>query len=158
MTDPAAPSDGSAAPPTVVRRRTHPLSPLIAAVRTVGVLIGAMVVFGNEGVRDAASATGGLLGLLILLGSAAVLLLQGLHPAQQTVLAIGQKLKAGDLGEGSVALDGGRIAVDAEGRTSNPKVWAGGDCTGTGLDLTVEAVAAGRDAARSIDSALRATA
>lgn len=74
----------------------------------------------------------------------------------QLFLAIGQTLVAADLGEGAVALSGGRIGVDAEGRTSNPKVWAGGDCTDRGRDLTVEAVAAGRDAARSIDRALRA--
>lgn len=73
----------------------------------------------------------------------------------QVLLAIGQTLRSRDLGEGSVTLDGGRIAVDAEGRTSNPKVWAGGDCTNRGRDLTVEAVAAGRDAARSIDRTLR---
>jgi len=79
-------------------------------------------------------------------------------PCDQVFKAIGQTLVAEDLGNGGVTLARGRIEVDAEGRTSNPKVWAGGDCTGTGLDLTVEAVAAGRDAARSIDSALRATA
>jgi dihydropyrimidine dehydrogenase (NAD+) subunit PreT len=35
-------------------------------------------------------------------------------------------------------------------------VWAGGDCTGTGEDLTVTAVAQGRDAAESIHRALTA--
>jgi glutamate synthase (NADPH/NADH) small chain len=75
--------------------------------------------------------------------------------ADQVLLAIGQTLAPDGLGEGTVALANGRIAVDAAGRTSNPKVWAGGDCTGAGRDLTVEAVAAGRDAARSIDTALR---
>ena len=39
-----------------------------------------------------------------------------------------------------VALAGGKIAVDAEGRTSLEKVWAGGDCATGGDDLTVTAV------------------
>lgn len=77
-------------------------------------------------------------------------------PCDQVFKAIGQTLVADDLGQGGVTLAKGRIEVDAEGRTANPKVWAGGDCTGSGLDLTVEAVAAGRDAARSIDRALGA--
>ena len=37
----------------------------------------------------------------------------------------------------SIALEGGRIKVDAEGRTSLAKVWAGGDCVFGGDDLTV---------------------
>ena len=40
---------------------------------------------------------------------------------------------------------GGKIEVDAEGRTSMAKVWAGGDCATGGDDLTVTAVAEGRD-------------
>ena len=52
------------------------------------------------------------------------------------------------------ALRGGRIEVDAEGRTSLPGVWAGGDCTFGGQDLTVEAVEHGKIAAHSIDRAL----
>ena len=72
MTDlPAA----GASLPDGPHRRTHPLSPVIAAVRTVGVLIGAIVVFGSQGVRDVASAVGGLVGLLILLGSVLVVLI-----------------------------------------------------------------------------------
>ncbi|QJT79696.1 dihydropyrimidine dehydrogenase [Kosakonia sp. MUSA4] len=53
-----------------------------------------------------------------------------------------------------VALSGGRIAVDEEGRTSLPGVWAGGDCCADGLDLTVDAVKQGKAAARSILLAL----
>jgi glutamate synthase (NADPH/NADH) small chain len=71
--------------------------------------------------------------------------------------AIGQSFEAGPLnGAGAtVLLDKGRIKVDAEGRTSNPKVWAGGDCVADAReDLTVAAVAAGRDAAESIHRAL----
>jgi len=56
----------------------------------------------------------------------------------------------------TIALDGGRIAVDEEGRTSMAKVWAGGDCVNAGDDLTVTAVSQGRDAAESIHSALSA--
>ncbi|MDB5507077.1 MAG: dihydropyrimidine dehydrogenase [Devosia sp.] len=69
----------------------------------------------------------------------------------QVFKAIGQTL-ASD-GEG-VELAGGKIAVDREGRTSNPKVWAGGDCATGGDDLTVTAVAEGRDAAESINRML----
>jgi dihydropyrimidine dehydrogenase (NAD+) subunit PreT len=66
----------------------------------------------------------------------------------QVFKAIGQTL-ASD-GEG-VTLAGGKIAVDAEGHTSMAKVWAGGDCATGGDDLTVTAVAEGRDAAESIN-------
>jgi len=43
--------------------------------------------------------------------------------------------------------------VSETGRTSHAKVWAGGDCT-PGEDLTVVAVAEGRDAAEDIHKAL----
>lgn len=77
--------------------------------------------------------------------------------ADQVFKAIGQSFEAAPLnGSGAtIALDKGRIKVDAEGRTSNPKVWAGGDCVADAReDLTVAAVAAGRDAAESIHRAL----
>lgn len=48
----------------------------------------------------------------------------------------------------------GRIAVNEDGQTSLPGVWAGGDCT-EGQDLTVEAVADGKRAAEAIDRALK---
>ena len=66
----------------------------------------------------------------------------------QVMKAIGQTL-ASD-GEG-VMLAGGKIEVDGEGRTSVDGVWAGGDCATGGDDLTVTAVAEGRDAAESIN-------
>lgn len=50
----------------------------------------------------------------------------------------------------------GRIAVDGEGRTSVPGVWAGGDCAAEGRDLTVEAVEDGKRAAESIHLTLTA--
>jgi dihydropyrimidine dehydrogenase (NAD+) subunit PreT len=40
------------------------------------------------------------------------------------------------------------------GRTALPKVWAGGDCAAGGEDLTVTAVAEGRDAAEDIHATL----
>ncbi len=66
----------------------------------------------------------------------------------QVLTAIGQTLATD--GEG-VTLAGGKIEVDEEGRTSMAKVWAGGDCATGGDDLTVTAVAEGRDAAEGIN-------
>ncbi len=58
----------------------------------------------------------------------------------------------------AIALENGRIKVDEEGRTSLAKVWAGGGCVvGAREDLTVSAVAAGRDAAESIHRELSAS-
>ncbi len=74
--------------------------------------------------------------------------------ADQLLVAIGQQLEATGLGS-LVRLDGGRIWTDADGRTSADKVWAGGDCTNNGDDLTVTAVAQGRDAAEAINETLR---
>ena len=72
-----------------------------------------------------------------------------------TVLkAIGQTLWLVDPSLATLTLRAGRIAVDAEGRTSLANVWAGGDCTWGGQDLTVEAVEHGKIAAHSIDRAL----
>jgi len=79
-------------------------------------------------------------------------------PADQVFKAIGQQFEADDLnGSGpSLALEKGRIKVDAEGRTSMNNVWAGGDCVVDAReDLTVSAVAAGRDAAESINRFLQ---
>ena len=56
----------------------------------------------------------------------------------------------------ALRLDGGKIAVTGAGRTSLPGVWAGGDCAAGGNDLTVTAVAEGRDAAEDIHAALMA--
>jgi dihydropyrimidine dehydrogenase (NAD+) subunit PreT len=74
----------------------------------------------------------------------------------QVFKAIGQTLDAGAISDGArmIELVGGRIKVDAEGRTSSPEIWAGGDCVAAGDDLTVTAVAQGRDAAESIHRAL----
>lgn len=72
--------------------------------------------------------------------------------ADQIFKAIGQTLE--DEHVEGLALTGGRITIDDEGRTSNPKIWAGGDCAAGGDDLTVTAVAHGRDAAESISKML----
>jgi dihydropyrimidine dehydrogenase (NAD+) subunit PreT len=69
--------------------------------------------------------------------------------ADQVMKAIGQTLVAEGL-----ALTGGKIAVTGAGRTSVPGVWAGGDCAAGGEDLTVTAVAEGRDAAEDIHAHL----
>jgi dihydropyrimidine dehydrogenase (NAD+) subunit PreT len=75
-------------------------------------------------------------------------------PADMVLAAIGQSFADEPLGN-TVALSGGRIVVDAERRTSMPGVWAGGDCVFGGQDLTVAAVEDGKQAALSIDRALR---
>jgi glutamate synthase (NADPH/NADH) small chain len=72
-------------------------------------------------------------------------------PADQIFRAIGQSLTPPT----NIALDGRKIRVDATGRTSVEGVWAGGDCT-PGEDLTVVAVAEGRDAAEDIHATLSA--
>jgi len=71
-------------------------------------------------------------------------------PADQCLMAIGQTLTVGEVPD----LDGGKIAVTGAGRTSLDRVWAGGDCASGGDDLTVTAVAEGRDAAEDIHVAL----
>ncbi len=71
--------------------------------------------------------------------------------ADQVLKAIGQTLNG--VPEG-LAVAGGKIAVDATGRTSVKGVWAGGDCASGGEDLTVTAVAQGRDAAEDMHAAL----
>ena len=75
--------------------------------------------------------------------------------ADMVLTAIGQVFEARPLGV-ALTLQDGRIATDAEGHTSHPKVWAGGDCRHGGRDLTVEAVEHGKVAAIAIDRALRA--
>ena len=78
--------------------------------------------------------------------------------ADQVFKAIGQAFEPSSLnGSGpGIAMEGGRIVVDDQGRTSLARVWAGGDCILGGEDLTVSAVAQGRDAAESIHRALTA--
>ena len=70
--------------------------------------------------------------------------------ADQVFSAIGQTLVT----DGGLALDGRKISVTGAGRTSRDGVWAGGDCASGGDDLTVTAVAEGRDAAMDIYATL----
>ncbi|MGA0281592.1 MAG: FAD-dependent oxidoreductase, partial [Paracoccaceae bacterium] len=72
-------------------------------------------------------------------------------PADQVLKAIGQTLEdTPDL----VKTDGRKIEVGENGRTSHPAIWAGGDCASGGDDLTVTAVAEGRNAAEDIHRTL----
>jgi len=71
--------------------------------------------------------------------------------ADHVFKAIGQTLQGAPT---VLTLEGGKIAIDATGRTSLAGVWAGGDCATGGEDLTVTAVQQGRDAADDIHAAL----
>ncbi|UWQ92807.1 NAD(P)-dependent oxidoreductase [Rhodobacteraceae bacterium M382] len=71
--------------------------------------------------------------------------------ADQIFKAIGQTLEGAPEG---LEIEGRKIKVDDAGRTSVAGVWAGGDCASGGEDLTVTAVAEGRDAAMDIHSSL----
>jgi len=66
--------------------------------------------------------------------------------------AIGQNLHL-DQAEGLV-IKNGRIIVDNEQKTSLKNVYAGGDCTNGGEDLTVQAVYEGKKAAEHINAQL----
>ena len=73
-------------------------------------------------------------------------------PADMVLKAVGQVFVPDPLHQGStlaLTLDGGRIAVDADRRTSIADVFAGGDCI-PGVDLTVAAVQDGKIAAEAI--------
>jgi glutamate synthase (NADPH/NADH) small chain len=73
-------------------------------------------------------------------------------PADQLFKAIGQRLEAAPDG---LDITSGKISVTGAGRTSRAGVWAGGDCASGGDDLTVTAVAEGRDAAEDIHTILQ---
>jgi len=68
-------------------------------------------------------------------------------PADLVLKAVGQILVPEPAA--GVAVEAARIMVDADGRTSVPGVYAGGDCT-PGPDLTVQAVQDGKRAAEAI--------
>ena len=78
--------------------------------------------------------------------------------ADLVLTAAGQSFSDGPFAGATAipAFTNGRIAIDDEYRTSLPHVFAGGDCVGRGEDLTVQAVAHGRDAAHAIDRFLSA--
>lgn len=98
------------------------------------------------GVRFAATAMEG--GRLVETGERFVI------AADMVLKAIGQTYVPEPVGQ-SIALTGGRIATDEDGRTSLARVWAGGDCRAGGRDLTVEAVEHGKVAAISIHATLQ---
>lgn len=71
--------------------------------------------------------------------------------ADQVFKAIGQTLQGAPEG---LKIEGGKISVSETGQSSIKGVWAGGDCATGGDDLTVTAVAEGRDAAMDIHASL----
>jgi len=78
-------------------------------------------------------------------------------PVDLVVLAIGQATHTDFLSGGKVDLEKGRIVVNRiNGQTSNPKYFAGGDCTNGGREV-VDAVADGKRAGIGIAMYLEAT-
>lgn len=72
------------------------------------------------------------------------------------ILAIGQATHTDFLGAGKLKLERGRVIIDrATGQTSNPKYFAGGDCTNGGREV-VDAVADGKRAGKGIAAWLEA--
>lgn len=78
-------------------------------------------------------------------------------PADMVLKAVGQVFCHDPISGEEIAIENGRIMVDADYRTSMKGVYAGGDCT-AGEDLTVAAVRDGRDAAEAINAALSSAA
>ena len=78
--------------------------------------------------------------------------------ADMVFKAIGQLLEPIDVNRNiQFELEAGRLRVDAERRTSQLGIWAGGDCVSDGDDLTVSAVQDGKLAAQSIHKFLNDT-
>lgn len=73
---------------------------------------------------------------------------------ERVLTAIGQQFDA-SAAQKIINLEKGRIKVDAERKTSDAKIWAGGDCIAGGEDLTVAAVQDGKLAAESIHLSLK---
>lgn len=76
-------------------------------------------------------------------------------PCDMAVVAVGQAKAVDWLARTfpGLALEGGRVKVDGQGRTSLPGLYAGGDCVNGGKEV-VNAVAEGKAAARAIDADL----
>jgi glutamate synthase (NADPH/NADH) small chain len=74
-------------------------------------------------------------------------------PADLILKAIGQRFDPAPLAGAGLAMTGGRIAVDPNGATSLPRVFAGGDCI-PGPDLTVHCVQDGKRSAAAIHALL----
>ncbi len=74
--------------------------------------------------------------------------------ANQVFSAIGQVLDASSLADSGLALEGRRITVNEDRKTSLGNVWAGGDCVVGGQNLTVSSVDDGNVAAAAINAFL----
>ncbi|HEX6740022.1 MAG TPA: NAD(P)-dependent oxidoreductase [Vicinamibacteria bacterium] len=76
-------------------------------------------------------------------------------PCDMAITAVGQSRQAEWLASAfpGLALEGGRVKIDAQGRTSVARVYAGGDCVNGGKEV-VNAVADGKAAARALDEDL----
>ncbi|MFB6286306.1 MAG: FAD-dependent oxidoreductase [Candidatus Bipolaricaulia bacterium] len=78
-------------------------------------------------------------------------------PADTVVLALGQRKRTDFFTQiKGLELTNDLVAVDENFRTSNPRVFAGGDCTNGGATV-VEAIAHGKTAARAIDAQIEPT-
>jgi len=75
-------------------------------------------------------------------------------PADSVFMAIGQTFDSGPLKGATLDMQSGRVRVNGERRSSDPSIWAGGDCIAGGEDLTVSAVQDGKLAAESIHRSL----
>ncbi|ADW67338.1 NAD(P)-dependent oxidoreductase [Granulicella tundricola] len=76
-------------------------------------------------------------------------------PVDMVVLAIGQATHTSFLAGGSVKLERGRVLIErTTGQTTNPKFFAGGDCTNGGREV-VDAVADGKRAGMGIVAMLK---
>jgi glutamate synthase (NADPH/NADH) small chain len=79
-------------------------------------------------------------------------------PCDQVIKAIGQEKHLELYRSFGLAVERGYVKVDNRFRTSNPKVFAGGDCIrATGEAMTVTATEDGKGAAKSIHSWLEST-
>jgi glutamate synthase (NADPH/NADH) small chain len=76
-------------------------------------------------------------------------------PCDMVIVAVGQTRQSEWLTRTfpGLRLDGGRVKVDGDGRTSVRGLYAGGDCVNGGKEV-VNAVAEGKAAARAIDADL----
>jgi NADPH-dependent glutamate synthase beta subunit-like oxidoreductase len=79
-----------------------------------------------------------------------------IEKAETVISAMSQNADLGFLPEESgIEIDQGTVKVDKNLRTTNVKVWAGGDVV-TGPGKVIDAIKAGQTAARAIDAAIRA--
>jgi dihydropyrimidine dehydrogenase (NAD+) subunit PreT len=76
-------------------------------------------------------------------------------PCDRVIFATGQEKMTDFFSRiANLSLEHGKVAVNAQFQTGNPKFFAGGDCVNGGKEV-VNAVAHGRDAARGMDAWLR---